>query len=42
MQPVIITALKDPDMRVIPYEVTVDMMYKGITDVEQLSENGLI
>ena len=42
MQPVIITALKDPDMRVIPYEVTVDMMYKGITDVEQLSENGLM
>ena len=31
------SALKDPDMKVIPYEVTEDMLFEGIKLIEELS-----
>ena len=31
------SALKDPDMKVIPYEVTEDMLFEGIKIIEELS-----
>lgn len=33
---VLISALNDPDMKVIPYEVTADMLFEGIKTVETL------
>ena len=30
------SALKDPDMKVIPYEVTADMLFEGIKIIENL------
>lgn len=38
LQPVLFSALKDPDMKVIPYEVSDDMLYRGILEIEKLSE----
>ena len=40
--PVIKSALNDPDMQVIPYPVTTDMLYDGIIAVEKLSEKELL
>lgn len=34
LEPVLKSALADPDMRVIPYEVTEDMLYNGIIAME--------
>ena len=30
------SALKDPDMNVIPYDVTKDMLFEGIKKIESL------
>lgn len=34
LEPVIASAINDPDMKVIPYEITPEMIYKAIIDLE--------
>lgn len=42
LEKVLTAALKDPDMKVIPYEITKEMMYDAIIKVEEMNVGGTL
>ncbi len=36
LEPVLLSTLKDPDMKLVPYEITKEMIYDAIIKAEKL------